>query len=951
MNVIRACIVAAAIVGLASCQTTEAPEDPKPDVSKKVDTSLLLAARGSEARRDYTTALTYYRSLYEREPSNVAALVGMSRSLRQMGRAREAKAVVARALHADDRNAHLLAELGKAQLALGDGAEAVESLSRADAIAPNNWSLQSAIGIGYDRIGMYDLAARHYTKALELAPDNVTVLNNFALSKAQSNQLTDAIALLEQAAALPEAGPQVRQNLALLYAMNGDLDAAEGLVLRDLNDTEATQNMAYYRRLSQSLQRSNDVSSTPEADVASAPAPEKLARAQTPPTAGEPAKQPVASKVASVPAPTPRPARADAAPEPAKTAAAPAALPALGAAPVKVVDATPIEAARDSALPKALEAKADPVAVESGPSQAKAPAVTEATEVAPVTVAAATTAVDGATKEDEADVAAPESDRSTQTPEPKAAPQRASDMADAKPAAVPATTMAASGPTSDADSPAPSPVVVDETDDAMMKSTMAQTAAADASVAAEGDEKAVSMPVRHVEKLDAPAARQPKEMPAADVTASEGESRKPAAMPSDAVASADAGREEVPAPRNMAMAATADAAPAMAVDRPAPTADTVATQGQVEDDAKKAPETAAAAETVAVADDSTARPETPEETATGPIGSRSEIAAGQLKPALLPSALATAEVAAPAGMVGGAAVGGAVESIDVAMGADRERLAAATTEVSVSMTPRRSQAGVQDVMDKPSIDVVAENASDGLVGDKAPDAPAMPDTPSTNVGEVAQAQSSPDGAADATLASGMPATQGETKQTAPPKMMADAEDAAATPRASADPGTEEAPDVVASYAKRHDADMPAAALGDIAPAAGPTVGAPTDSADMPSPPSPTVAVDASVDDAKASVAPSAPIKVASRDEDGRRYKLQLGSFRDPTAADRGRSMLRERHPDLLSEITLEVVKATVKDRGDYYRVVTEILTSKNRAKTLCTALEDRRVGCLLVRTQ
>lgn len=215
----------------------------------KVGQSLLDAAAEAERQGDYKTALAYYGSVYDKDQANEKALIGLSRNLRRLGRASEAEAVVGRALKVNGDAAAMLAEMGKVKLVLGKPLDAIEPLSRATALGNDGWDVELALAVAYDRISMYDKAERRYQAALEASPDNAVVLNNFGLSRAQAGHLDAGIKLLERATALPEATPKMRQNLALLYAMNGNFGAAETLVRKDLTGADAEANLEYYRKL------------------------------------------------------------------------------------------------------------------------------------------------------------------------------------------------------------------------------------------------------------------------------------------------------------------------------------------------------------------------------------------------------------------------------------------------------------------------------------------------------------------------------------------------------------------------------------------------------------------------------------------------------------------------------------------------------------------------------
>lgn len=228
------------------------------DDKDQLKRSILDAAQQAERKRDNVNALSYYRSLYERHPNNIDVIVGMSRSLRHLGRSTEAEALVERALKTIDRNHVLLAEAGKVRLSLGKAMPAIDSLSRAESLGAKAWDIYTALAVAYDRVGMFDQAEARYRKALELSPDNAVVLNNFALSRAQAGDLDKAIENLQRASALPEATPRMRQNLALFFAIKGDLKAAEDLVRRDLPPKDAAANMAYYRQLRAQVEAEGD---------------------------------------------------------------------------------------------------------------------------------------------------------------------------------------------------------------------------------------------------------------------------------------------------------------------------------------------------------------------------------------------------------------------------------------------------------------------------------------------------------------------------------------------------------------------------------------------------------------------------------------------------------------------------------------------------------------------
>ena len=374
-----------ALTALAACAAPAPPAPAVSETSRRIDASLVDAGAAAEQRGDYQTAAAYYKGIYERDQGNLEAVLGLSRALRQMGRANESRALVERTIAQRPQDARLLAELGKAQLADDDALEAVESLSKSDALAPGDWEVNSALGVAYDRAGMYEQAERRYRQALEASPDNVTVLNNLGLSLAQSGRLAQGVEALERAVSLPEATPQVRQNLALLYAMNGDMTAAERLVRRDLSGELAERNLAYYRRLAASL-KAGEPAALPAPILGGEPAPTapavapKGAAAPQPPVAVAAAPAPAEEKIP--PAGAKIPSAGD------KIPAARERIPAAGER-VAPADRKPAPERAPDPLPQPAPAAPDPEPEASPRSAAEPASPSAAPEPAATTVAAA----------------------------------------------------------------------------------------------------------------------------------------------------------------------------------------------------------------------------------------------------------------------------------------------------------------------------------------------------------------------------------------------------------------------------------------------------------------------------------------------------------------------------------------------------------------------------------
>jgi Flp pilus assembly protein TadD len=88
-----------------------------------------------------------------------------------------------------------------------------------------------------------------YRKALELKPDEPSVLSNLGMSYLLEGDLRTAESYLRSAADKPAADSRVRQNLALVVGLQGRFDEAEQIASAELSPEQAEANVAYLRQM------------------------------------------------------------------------------------------------------------------------------------------------------------------------------------------------------------------------------------------------------------------------------------------------------------------------------------------------------------------------------------------------------------------------------------------------------------------------------------------------------------------------------------------------------------------------------------------------------------------------------------------------------------------------------------------------------------------------------
>jgi len=215
----------------------------------KSERSLTTAARVSEQIGDYALAVDYFRKLYEKDQNNLNTIVGLSRNLRYGSEGAKARLFMDMIVERGVDGPKIRAEYGKAQLADGFPDRAVGSFTRAISLGDGSWQTYSALGAAQDRLENYEGAQEAYATALQISPENPMILNNKALSLSLSGKLKAAIELLEGAVSHPGATSILRQNLAMLHALNGDEKAAKSLGRFDLSDNDVQKNLEYYQAI------------------------------------------------------------------------------------------------------------------------------------------------------------------------------------------------------------------------------------------------------------------------------------------------------------------------------------------------------------------------------------------------------------------------------------------------------------------------------------------------------------------------------------------------------------------------------------------------------------------------------------------------------------------------------------------------------------------------------
>lgn len=219
--------------------------------SRPVTGSLASGERPAASERSAAAPvdLAPLAAAHEASPADAAAALAYARALRASGGKREALAVLDKAAAAKPGDRRLQLERGLLALDLGEPAKAEKLLRVAQNPKAPDWRVHSALGAALASRGKQQEAQLQFAKALALAPDHPSVLNNLALSYALDGKVAEAEKLLRKAQHGAGGMAQVQQNLALVVGLAGKYDEARTLAEAALPPAKATENVAYLQRL------------------------------------------------------------------------------------------------------------------------------------------------------------------------------------------------------------------------------------------------------------------------------------------------------------------------------------------------------------------------------------------------------------------------------------------------------------------------------------------------------------------------------------------------------------------------------------------------------------------------------------------------------------------------------------------------------------------------------
>jgi Flp pilus assembly protein TadD len=235
-------VALAAALLVSGCAGGQTPFDSlSGETAPKPEVSLANGAAGD--------AKAYWAAAYAKNPRDEQAAVSFARVLKAEGDKAKALSVLQQATIYNSDSRLIASEYGRLALDMGQIDLAEKLISRAEDPRNPDWRLVSAKGAIAAKRGDNKMAREFFEKALELAPNEPSVMNNLALTYALDGDAAKAEGMLRRATAAGGDTSKVRQNLALVLGVQGRFDEAKQVAETDISKDKADANVAYLQKM------------------------------------------------------------------------------------------------------------------------------------------------------------------------------------------------------------------------------------------------------------------------------------------------------------------------------------------------------------------------------------------------------------------------------------------------------------------------------------------------------------------------------------------------------------------------------------------------------------------------------------------------------------------------------------------------------------------------------
>jgi Flp pilus assembly protein TadD len=186
---------------------------------------------------------------YARDPADKPTAMRYSTVLQMNGKTDQSLAVMRKLAIAYPKDRDVLAAYGKSLAGAGELEPALAAVRRAQTPEYPDWKLFSAEAAILDQLGQSGEARNLYRRALDLKPNDPSILSNLGMSYVLEGDLKTAETYMRSASEQAGADSRVRQNLALVVGLQGRFEEAEKIASHELSADQAQANVAYLRSM------------------------------------------------------------------------------------------------------------------------------------------------------------------------------------------------------------------------------------------------------------------------------------------------------------------------------------------------------------------------------------------------------------------------------------------------------------------------------------------------------------------------------------------------------------------------------------------------------------------------------------------------------------------------------------------------------------------------------
>lgn len=198
---------------------------------------------------DFSSALRLYQRTARENANHVPSRLGLAMIYNKLGASDMAISFYQQVLIIDPDNAQAKHGLARSLLSKNRPEEALVYLQEISRKNPANHKIYNSLGLAHDLMGLSEKAQMQYGLGLNIKPDDISLLNNLALSFALEGQYAPSIRLLSKAINLDYSVTKAQQNLVMVYVMSGEENTARKIGAGLMNDEELENNIKHYKWL------------------------------------------------------------------------------------------------------------------------------------------------------------------------------------------------------------------------------------------------------------------------------------------------------------------------------------------------------------------------------------------------------------------------------------------------------------------------------------------------------------------------------------------------------------------------------------------------------------------------------------------------------------------------------------------------------------------------------